>query len=110
MRVIPEDPTEKKKRRLRRDKRIVPKVAATIEPKDKQAMALQVIGEEIKKLIEANTQNAGILLKIIRKVKTDVQLVLPEQPVQEKQVRKWKHTSMGRDSYNNLTIISEAVE
>ena len=103
MKIIPDK--EVKRKRVKRP-RPEPKIAPV---KDGQTAAIEAIGAEIKELIQANAKNASILLEIIRKVKTDVQLVLPKQLEPEKRPRKWRHTL--EQGYNGKAteIISEVI-
>ena len=81
-----------------------PQAKVSITSEERQAKALEAIVVEIKGLLQANSQNAVVLLEIIKKMRMDVQFEIPES------AKKWKHTPARDGSGKISEIISEVVK
>lgn len=94
--------TGKDGKRYRPVKKELPaKVSLTSE--ERQARALEAIVAEVKGLLQANSQNAVVLLEMIKKLRTDVRLDIPIP------ARKWEHTVFRNGSGKTERIITEVI-
>ena len=79
-----------------------PKTPLTSE--ERQAKAIEQIPIEIEKVLKSNTSYATILLEMIRKIRTDVKLSVPEP------TKKWSHVFIRGGDGKIKEAISEKIE